>query len=91
VQVLEQIREIFGQICSKRLQPFLPEAIKVLERYKEIELSNDTKERLFKISSASIDHCLRRVRINKFLYIAEYSVTGMRLKSYKRSCSTPLL
>jgi len=63
VQVLEQIWEIYGQICSKRLQPFLPEAIKVLERCKEIELSNDTKERLFKISSASIDRCLRPVRI----------------------------
>lgn len=63
VQMLEQIWEIYGQICSKRLQPFLPEAIKVLERCKEIELSNDTKERLFKISSASIDRCLRPVRI----------------------------
>jgi hypothetical protein len=63
VQVLEQIWEIYGQICSKRLQPFLPEAIKVLERCKEIELSKDTKELLFKISSASIDRCLRPVRI----------------------------
>jgi len=63
VQVLEQIREIYGQICSKRLQPFLPEAIKVLERCEEIELSKDTKELLFKISSASIDRCLRPVRI----------------------------
>ena len=32
VQALEQIWEIYGQICSKRLQPILPEAIKVLER-----------------------------------------------------------
>jgi len=63
VQVLEQIWEIYGQICSKRLQPFLPEAIKVLERCQEIELSNNTKELLLKISSASIDRCLRPVRI----------------------------
>ena len=63
VQVLEQIWEIYGHICSKRLQPFLPEAIKVLERCKEIEFSNDTKELLLKISSASIDRCLRPVRI----------------------------
>src|SRR3990170_4556039 len=63
VQALEQIWEIYGQICSKRLQPFLPEAIKVLERCKEIELSKDTKELLLKISSASIDRCLRPVRI----------------------------
>lgn len=63
VKVLEQIWEIYGRICSKRLQPFLPEAIKVLERCHEIELSKDDKELLLKISSASIDRCLRPVRI----------------------------
>jgi hypothetical protein len=62
VQVLEQIWEIYGQICSKRLQPILPEAIKVLERCQEIEFSKDTKELLLKISSASIDRCLRPIR-----------------------------
>jgi hypothetical protein len=63
VQVLEQIWEIYGHICSKRLQPILPEAIKVLERCQEIELSKATKDLLLKISSASIDRCLRPVRI----------------------------
>jgi hypothetical protein len=63
VQALEQIWEIYGRICSKRLQPFLPEAIKVLERCKEIELSQGTKELLLKISSASIDRCLRPIRL----------------------------
>lgn len=62
VQALEQIWEIYGQICSKRLQPFLPEAIKVLERCQEIDLSKNTKDLLLKISSASIDRCLRPVR-----------------------------
>jgi hypothetical protein len=57
-QALEQIWEI----CSKRLQPYLPEAVKVLERHKEIELSKETKGLLLKISSASIDRCLRPVR-----------------------------
>ncbi len=63
VQALEQIWEIYGRICSKRLQPFLPEAIRVLERCQEIQLSQDTKALLLKISSASIDRCLRAVRI----------------------------
>lgn len=63
VQALEQIWEICGHICSKRLQPFLPEAIRVLERCQEIQLSTDTKELLLKISSASIDRCLRAIRI----------------------------
>jgi len=63
VQVLEQIWEIYGHLCSKRLQPFLPEAIRVLERCQEIELSEETKELLLKISSASIDRCLRAMRL----------------------------
>ena len=63
VQALEQIWEIYGRICSKRLQPYLPEAIKVLERCQEIELSKDTKDLLLKISSASIDRCLHPIRI----------------------------
>lgn len=63
VQALEQIWEIYGHLCSKRLQPFLPEAIRVLERYQEIELAEETKALLLKISSASIDRCLRPVRL----------------------------
>jgi len=63
VQSLEQIWEICGHICSKRLQPYLPEAIRVLERCKEINITKDTKELLLKISSASIDRCLRPARI----------------------------
>ena len=63
VKALEQIWEICGRICSKRLQPYLPEAIRVLERCQEIELSNGTRDLLLKISSASIDRCLRPIRI----------------------------
>jgi hypothetical protein len=63
MQALEQIWEIYGHICSKRLQPFLPEAIRVLERCQEIHLSQATKELLLKISSASIDRCLRSIRL----------------------------
>jgi hypothetical protein len=63
VQALEQIWEIYGRVCSKRLRPYLPEAIKVLERCKEIELSAQTKTLLLKISSASIDRRLRPARI----------------------------
>jgi len=63
VQALEQIWEIYGQLCSKRLQPFLPEAIQVLERCQEIELTAETKDRLLHISSASIDRCLRSRRM----------------------------
>ena len=63
VQALEKIWEIYGHICSKRLQPFLPEGIRVLERCQELKLSEETKALLLKISSASIDRCLRSIRL----------------------------
>lgn len=62
VQVLEQIWEICGRICSKRLQPFLPEIVTVLERCHELVLSADTKALLLAMSPATIDRCLKKAR-----------------------------
>lgn len=65
VEALEQIWEIYGRICSKRLHPYLPEGIKVLERCDELTLSSETKELLLRISRSSIDRCLAPARFNK--------------------------
>ncbi len=62
VQVLEQIWEICGRICSKRLQPFLPEMVAVLERCHELSLSEETKGLLLGMSRATIDRCLKKAR-----------------------------
>lgn len=62
VDVLEQIWEIYGRICSKRLQPFLPEAVQVLERCNELSLSPEIKQLLLSMSRATIDRCLRKAR-----------------------------
>ena len=62
VTVLKQIWEILGRICSKRLKPFLPEMVEVLERCKEIEMTPETKTLLLKMSCSTIDRCLRPVR-----------------------------
>ena len=64
VQALEQIWEIYGRICSKRLHPYLPEGIKVLERCDELTLSTETRDLLLHISRSSIDRCLAPVRFN---------------------------
>jgi len=58
VTALEYIWEICGQICSRRLQPFLPEMVKALERNHEIHLSRGTKALLLQMSRSSIDRCL---------------------------------
>jgi hypothetical protein len=62
VQVLTHIWELCGRICSKRLHPFLPEMVKVLERHAEIQLSEETKTLLLQMSRATIDRCLQLAR-----------------------------
>jgi len=65
VVVLEQIWEICGRICSKRLQPFLPEMVTVLERFSEINMSPETRKLLLGMSRATIDRCLRKARFTQ--------------------------
>jgi hypothetical protein len=65
VQALEQIWEICGRICSKRLQPFLPEIVTILERCHELCLSGGTKALLLRMSRATIDRCLKKARFTQ--------------------------
>lgn len=62
VNVLEQIWEIYGRICSKRLHPFLSEGVSILERCHELSLSPEIKQLLLSMSPATIDRCLQRAR-----------------------------
>jgi len=62
VVALEQIWEVCGRICSKRLHPFLPEMVKVLERCRELELKPETKALLLSMSRSTIDRCLAPAR-----------------------------
>jgi len=62
VSVLEQIWETYGRICSKRLHPFLPEAVTILERCHELSISPEIKQLLLSMSRATIDRCLRKAR-----------------------------
>ncbi len=62
IQVLEQIWEIYGRICSKRLQPFLAEGIAILERCHELRLAPEVKQLLLEMSRATIDRCLKQAR-----------------------------
>jgi hypothetical protein len=62
VTALTQIWEICGRICSRRLHPFLPEIMRVLEQHQELILSGGVKQLLLQISRASIDRCLKPAR-----------------------------
>ena len=55
---LKEIWKISDYICSKRLAPFLSEIIPVLEKWGEIKLDAKVREKLFKISAATIDRLL---------------------------------
>jgi len=62
ISALIKVWKVCDRICSKRLHPFLPEIVAVLEREEELTLSVKTKRLLLQISPATIDRCLRRVR-----------------------------
>jgi hypothetical protein len=64
VRALEKIWEIYGRICSKRLHPFLPEGVQILERCKELHLSPEIKHLLLDMSRATIDRCLKKARFS---------------------------
>ena len=49
-------------ICSKRLVPYLPELVAVLEQHGEVQLDAQTKQQLLTLSPATADRLLRAER-----------------------------
>jgi len=62
LSALQELWEEADSICSKRLAPFLGEFMAVLEKYGEISLTDQVKEKLFAISAATIDRLLAPIR-----------------------------
>ena len=56
--VLEKLWRITDYICGKRLVAIIPELILKSEQFHEFEISKDIKEKLKKISAATIDRLL---------------------------------
>lgn len=64
-EVLEALRKVWAimdYICGKRLAPVLKEIVIRLERYREIKISDEVREKLFRISPATIDRLLAKER-----------------------------
>jgi len=51
-----------GALCAKRLVPFPPELIDVLERFDEISLLSGVREKLLEISISTANRLLQRVK-----------------------------
>ena len=49
-------------LCSKRLQPFLPELVGILKRCSELTMTEETEAQLCQMSPSTIDRLLRRWR-----------------------------
>ena len=80
VDELEKIWEIYGRICSKRLHPFLPEGVRVLERCNELHLSPEVKQLLLSMSRATIDRCLKKARFTPSQHGLSTTKPGSLLK-----------
>ena len=62
VASLAKVWEASGNLCGKRLRPFVGEMVDVLERHQELTLSPQTRSLLLQMSAASIDRHLRAAR-----------------------------
>lgn len=61
-QALVAIWYAANKICSKRLAPFIPQLIEVMEKHGHLRLSTDVRARLLRISPATVDRILRSER-----------------------------
>jgi len=58
-EALRVVWEAGDRLCSKRLQPFIPEMIKVLRQHGEQRIDASTEGQLCRMSPATIDRLLR--------------------------------
>jgi hypothetical protein len=61
-EALRVVWEASDRLCSKRLQPFLPEMVKVLRRHSEQIIDAATETQLCRMSPSTIDRLLRPYR-----------------------------
>lgn len=62
IAALVTVWRICGCICGKRLAPFLPEVVPILEQHDELNLDGETRALLLQMSAATIDRKLRGYR-----------------------------
>jgi hypothetical protein len=57
---LRKIWVIFDFICGKRLAPFMAEAVRKLEKHKELDINASVRKKLKSISPSTIDRLLKK-------------------------------
>lgn len=81
LSALRKIWAILDWICGKRLAAAIPEVVPVLEQAREIRLDRQTREKLLKISAASIDRLLAADRKKLQIKGRSHTKPGSLLKS----------
>jgi hypothetical protein len=61
-EALVSVWEACDRLCSKRLVPYLPRFLPVLERCGHLKISTETRRRLLRISPATVDRLLYEKR-----------------------------
>lgn len=61
-EALIQIWNAANQICSKRLVPFIPEFLEVLERFVHLNIAVEVRQKLLSMSPATMDRLLKDER-----------------------------
>ena len=80
VQVLIKLWQLLNYVCGKRLVAIMPELIAKLEQFGELRLTPLSKEKLLRISAASIDRLLQPERRKQQLRRRAHTKPGTLLK-----------
>lgn len=80
VKELTKLWELLNYLCGKRLVAIMPELIAKLEQFAELRLTVSTKEKLLRISAASIDRLLQPERRKHQLRGRSHTKPGTLLK-----------
>jgi hypothetical protein len=80
VQALSKLWQLLNYLCGKRLVAIMPELIAKLEQFGELRLTPLTKEKLLRISAASIDRLLQPERRKHQLRQRSHTKPGTLLK-----------
>ncbi|HQG82177.1 MAG TPA: transposase family protein [Caldisericia bacterium] len=80
-KALKKVWVIENCICGKRLAPFMKEIVPILESYKEIELKEEVRGKLLRVSASTIDRLLKFERKRWKRRKKSHTKPGMLLKS----------
>jgi len=80
VEALSKLWQLLNYLCGKRLVAIMPELIAKLEQFGELRLTRLTKEKLLRISAASIDRLLQPERRKQQLRRRSQTKPGTLLK-----------